>query len=33
MKHDSIIAPEGYPFVAFSLIVTVFVAFLGGIGG
>lgn len=30
MKHDSIIAPEGYPFVVFSLIVTVFVAFLGG---
>lgn len=30
MKHDSIIAAEGYPFVVFSLIVTVFVAFLGG---
>ena len=30
MKHDSIIAPEGYPFIVFSLIVTVFVAFLGG---
>jgi phosphatidylserine decarboxylase len=30
MKHDSIIAHEGYPFVVFSLIVTVFVAFLGG---
>lgn len=30
MKHDSIIAAEGYPFVVFALIVTVFVAFLGG---
>jgi len=30
MKHDSIIAHEGYPFIVFSLIVTVFVAFLGG---
>lgn len=30
MKHDSIIAHEGYPFVVFSLIITVFVAFLGG---
>ena len=30
MKHDSIIAPEGYPFVIFSVIITVFVAFLGG---
>ena len=30
MRHDSIIASEGYPFIVFSLIVTVFVAFLGG---
>jgi phosphatidylserine decarboxylase len=30
MKHDSIIVPEGYPFIAVSLIITVFVAFLGG---
>lgn len=30
MKRDSIIAPEGYPFIVFSLIVTIFVAFLGG---
>ncbi|MCE5212347.1 MAG: phosphatidylserine decarboxylase family protein [Deltaproteobacteria bacterium] len=30
MKHDSLIAPEGYPFIVFSLIVTVFVSFLGG---
>ncbi len=30
MKHDSIIAHEGYPFIIFSLVVTVFVAFLGG---
>lgn len=29
MKHDSIIAQEGYPFVIFSLAVTVFIAFLG----
>ena len=29
MKHDSIIAQEGYPFIIFSLIITVFVAFLG----
>ncbi len=29
MKHDSIIAQEGYPFVLLSLIVTVFIAFLG----
>jgi len=29
MKHDSIIAQEGYPFIVFSLIITVFVAFLG----
>jgi len=28
MKHDSIIAQEGYPFIIFSLIITVFVAFL-----
>jgi phosphatidylserine decarboxylase len=30
MKHDNIIATEGYPFIVFSLVVTVFVAFLGG---
>ncbi len=30
MKHDSIISPEGYPFIVFSLIITIFVAFLGG---
>lgn len=29
MKHDGIIATEGYPFIAFSLIITVFVAILG----
>lgn len=29
MKHDSIIASEGYPFIVFSLVVTVFVAILG----
>lgn len=29
MKHDSIIAPEGYPFIIFSLVITVFVAFSG----
>jgi phosphatidylserine decarboxylase len=29
MKHDSIIAHEGYPFIIFSLVVTVFVAFFG----
>jgi phosphatidylserine decarboxylase len=29
MKHDSIIAHEGYPFIVFALVVTVFVAFLG----
>ena len=29
MKHDNIIAHEGYPFIIFSLVVTVFVAFLG----
>jgi phosphatidylserine decarboxylase len=29
MKHDNIIAREGYPFIVFSLVVTVFVAFLG----
>jgi phosphatidylserine decarboxylase len=29
MKHDSIIAHEGYPFIIFSLVVTVFVAILG----
>ncbi|MBN1363802.1 MAG: phosphatidylserine decarboxylase family protein [Syntrophaceae bacterium] len=28
MKHDSIIAHEGYPFIVFSLIITIFVAFL-----
>lgn len=30
MKHDSIIVPEGYPFIICSLIATIFVAFLGG---
>jgi len=29
MKHDSVIAHEGYPFIILSLVVTVFVAFLG----
>ena len=29
MKHDSIIAHEGYPFIVFFLIITVYVAFLG----
>ena len=29
MKHDNIIAREGYPFIVFSLVVTVFVAFFG----
>ena len=29
MKHDSVIAHEGYPFIIFSLVVTVFVAFFG----
>ncbi|HEX7415631.1 MAG TPA: phosphatidylserine decarboxylase family protein [Smithellaceae bacterium] len=29
MKHDSIIAHEGYPFIIFSLVITVFVAFWG----
>ena len=29
MKHDSIIAQEGYPFIIFSLIITVFITFLG----
>jgi len=29
MKHDNIIAREGYPFIIFSLIVTVFIAILG----
>ena len=29
MKHDNIIAHEGYPFIIFSLVVTVFVAFFG----
>jgi phosphatidylserine decarboxylase len=30
MKHENIIAPEGYPYIVFSLILTIFVAFLGG---
>ena len=30
MKHDGIIASEGSPFIVFSLVVTVFLAFLGG---
>lgn len=29
MKHDNIIAHEGYPFIVVSLVVTVFVAFFG----
>jgi phosphatidylserine decarboxylase len=29
MKHDSIIAAEGYPFIIFSIIVTIFIAFIG----
>ena len=29
MKHVSVIAHEGYPFIILSLVVTVFVAFLG----
>jgi phosphatidylserine decarboxylase len=29
MKHDSIIAHEGYPFIIVALIVTVFLAFSG----
>ena len=29
MKHDNIIAHEGYPFIIFFLVVTVFVAFFG----
>jgi phosphatidylserine decarboxylase len=29
MKHDSLIAHEGYPFIIFSLVITVFVAFFG----
>lgn len=29
MKHDSIIAQEGYPFIIFSLVIAVFLAFLG----
>ncbi len=29
MKHDSIIAQEGYPFILLSIIITVFIAFLG----
>jgi phosphatidylserine decarboxylase len=29
MKHDSIIAREGYPFIVFFFIVTVFIAFFG----
>ncbi len=29
MKHNGIIAREGYPFIIFFLIITVFIAFLG----
>jgi phosphatidylserine decarboxylase len=29
MKHDSVIAHEGYPFIILSLLTTVFVAFFG----
>lgn len=30
MKHDNIIAPEGYPFILLAFVFTVFVAILGG---
>lgn len=30
MRHDSLIATEGYPFVVFFIIITIFVAFLEG---
>lgn len=30
MKHDNLIVNEGYPFIIFSLITTIFVVFLGG---
>jgi phosphatidylserine decarboxylase len=29
MKHDSVIAQEGYPFIIFSLIINVIIAFSG----
>jgi phosphatidylserine decarboxylase len=29
MKHDNIIAHEGYPFIVFSLVITIFIAILG----
>jgi len=29
MKHDSIIAQEGYPFIIVSLVITVFISFFG----
>jgi phosphatidylserine decarboxylase len=29
MKHDSIIAQEGYPFIIFSIVITVFISFFG----
>jgi phosphatidylserine decarboxylase len=29
MKHDSIIAQEGYPFIILSLVITVFIYFFG----
>jgi phosphatidylserine decarboxylase len=29
MKQDSIIAQEGYPFIIFSLVITVFISFFG----
>lgn len=29
MKHDGLIAQEGYPFIIFAIVITVFVAFLG----
>lgn len=29
MKHDSIIAQEGYPFIILSLVITVFISFFG----
>lgn len=29
MKHNGIIAREGYPFIIFFLVITIFIAFLG----
>lgn len=33
MKHDNLIVNEGYPFIIFLLIVTIFVAFWVATGG